>query len=273
MKRDGVKADLARLGVRPSKHRGQNFVIDPSVIASIIDFGRPQEASSLVEIGPGLGALTAELQRHGKLTAIEIETAFAEELCKKFPQVKVLNEDVRNVDFSDLGEELTVFGNLPYAFSTDIVFHLVEHAQVVRRAVLLLQREFSARVGARPEGRDFGTLSVSCQLVADVRLGPVFPGDAFRPIARVESQLVELKFHAPQRYSIEERSWIRRVVLAAFQQRRRKIVNSLKASGIAPEAVLLQALAAAGISADLRAERVSVEQYVVFAKEMLSLLK
>ena len=126
MKREKrAKDSLRQLRVRPSRERGQNFLIDPAVISTIVDFGNPLAGQALVEIGPGLGALTEQLHRIGPLTVIEIEDRFCQDLRVRFPDITVVSQDVRSVAFSGLGKDLVIFGNLPYSFSTDIVFHLV----------------------------------------------------------------------------------------------------------------------------------------------------
>ncbi len=197
-----AKDTLQRLDVRPSRERGQNFIIDDSVIKAIIEFGNPQPADNLVEVGPGLGSLTAELARFGNLQLIELEKKFCDELALKFPGINIINRDVRKVDFSELGKDLVVFGNLPYVFSTDIVFHLLAHHQVVKRAVLMLQREFAERMAASPGGRTYGVLSVGCQMQADIILGPIISGDSFHPPTSVESRLVEMRM-ASQRDQVK----------------------------------------------------------------------
>src|SRR5687767_9237511 len=95
-----AKDVLNQLSVRPSKQRGQNFLIRPEIIGSIIEFGRPGSGEHLVEIGPGLGALTRELVKFGKVTAVEIEGGLCAELCRQFPEVEVINEDIRQFDIS-----------------------------------------------------------------------------------------------------------------------------------------------------------------------------
>ena len=118
MKQKRAKDVLRSLDVVPSKQRGQNFIIDSAVISAIVDFGGPQAQDNLVEIGPGLGALTEVLQRIAPLTVIEIEEKFCRELKGRFPAINVIHQDVRQVDFSTVGKDLVVFGNLPYSFST-----------------------------------------------------------------------------------------------------------------------------------------------------------
>jgi 16S rRNA (adenine1518-N6/adenine1519-N6)-dimethyltransferase len=260
-----VKDKLRSLDVRPTKERGQNFVINPIVIDSIVGFGAPKEAETLVEIGPGLGALTEALARFPNLTLIEIEPKFCKELHAKYPRVKIINEDVRGVDLAEIGTDLVVFGNLPYAFSTDIVFRLIDQAQVVKRAVLLLQKEFAERLAADPGGRTYGLLSVSCRLWADAKLGPVIPGDAFHPPAKVKSQVVELTFLKSPRLPIDDVLWFKRFVAACFLKRRKKLINSLTASGLFTKENIAKTLAACGVDSNRRAETLSLEEFATLA--------
>lgn len=254
-----VRRLLREAGVAPQKERGQNFLVDMAAVQTIIRFGRPEQGGRIVEIGPGLAALSAELAPYGPLSVIEIEHGFCRMLKQRLPQVEVIEADVRSVDFSRFGRDLTVFGNLPYSLSTDITLHLLEQAHAVRRAVLLLQREFAERLAAPPGGRSYGAITVACQLNADLRLGPVIGGDSFYPEAGVESQLIELRFLGAPRCSAGSAACFRRVVAAAFGKRRKKLSNSLRAAF--PQPAVAQALAAAGIDPGRRAETLSVEDF------------
>jgi 16S rRNA (adenine1518-N6/adenine1519-N6)-dimethyltransferase len=245
-----AKDTLEDLGVRPSKGRGQNFLIDDAAIGAIVAFGDPQPEETLVEIGPGLGALTKALSRLPRLTVIEIEPRFCEELAAKFPGITILNEDIRMVDLSEIGDRLVVFGNLPYSFSTDIVFHLVEHAPWISRAVLLLQREFAERLAAPPGGKSYGVLSISCQLSAEVRLGPVIKGDSFHPPTQVDSQIVELKFRKEPLVPQAEQFWF----LFTPQQ-------------------IAEALGKADIDGGRRAETLSIAEFIRLAKVLAPSLR
>ena len=265
------RGHLASLEVQPSKRRGQNFVVDDSVIQQIVQFGAPDPADTVVEIGPGLGALTAallQLVNPVRLMLVEIEPKFCAELAIRFPRARIVNADVRSVNFSDLGTDLVVFGNLPYAFSTDIVFHLIEQGAVLRRAVLLLQREFAERLAAPPGGRVYGTMSVTAQLWADIRLGPVISGQSFYPPAAVESRVVELQFLRAPRFSVPDRRWFTRVVKAAFHRRRRQLHNSLKESGAFVGVDVSALLAGCGIDGQRRAETLSIAEYAKLANAL-----
>lgn len=257
-----AKDVLHSLDVAPSKGRGQNFAIDPSVINFGIEFGAIKQGEKLVEIGPGLGALTAELVKFGELTVIEIENKFCERLSATYPNIKIINSDVRTVDFSSIGHELTVFGNVPYSFSTDIVFHLIENRASIKRAILLLQKEFAERLAAKPSTKAYGSLSVAVQLWANLKLGPKLPGTAFHPPAKVESQFIELEFLKAPRVAVDNFAWFEKVVRASFTKKRKMVHNSLRAAGIWTGEEIDAALLSAQLEPTRRAETFSLQEFL-----------
>lgn len=268
MSRAEIKAILENLGVKPSKDFGQNFLINPFVVSEIVDFAVPEDNEQLVEIGPGLGALTAELVHFKSLTLIEIEKNFCKYLKKLFPAVNILNEDVRFVDFADFSKgtnNLVVFGNLPYSFSSQIIFHLLEFSCSIKRAILMLQKEFAERLAAVPSTKAYGALSVITQLKAEAVLGPIFPGDCFYPRAAVDSQVIELRFFKEPKYEIKDDLFLKQLIQAAFSKRRKKLVNTLTKLDLSSENIL-DSLSSLGISKDARAEELSVEEFVALAK-------
>jgi 16S rRNA (adenine1518-N6/adenine1519-N6)-dimethyltransferase len=260
-----AKDTLRSLRVRPSKERGQNFLIRPDVVESIVSFGDAPAGQHIVEIGPGTGALTKYLAGAEKLTLIEIEPSFCEHLRQQYPQAQMINEDVRSVDFSEIGNDLFVFGNIPYVFSTEIVLHLIAFRMSVSNAVLMVQREFAQRLAAAPGGRTYGSISVAVQLWADVELGPSVPGTAFHPPTEVESQVMKLSFLKEPRVPVEDTLHFERVVRAAFSQRRKKLINSLLSRGKWTKVVILEALEKVGISPDVRPEQLGIAQFAALA--------
>ena len=256
-----VKDQLKSLSVVPSKKRGQNFLIDPFVVHSIVNFAKLTPEVSVVEIGSGLGALTKELSPYERLTMIEIEDSFCQELAEKYPQAKLVNADVRSVEFAQFGENLVVFGNLPYSFSTDIVFHLLSQKDAIDRAILLLQKEFVERMAASPGSRTYGALSVACQLWAKVTLGPVVLGNSFHPPAGVDSQVVELEIFNQPRFAVSNPFLLSRVVQASFTRRRKMIKNSLRASARYLPEKIDEALNDSNIASDRRAETLTIEEF------------
>jgi len=258
---DDVKRTLQRLNVNPQKERGQNFLIDPAAIQEIVNFGRPERSNQIVEIGPGLGALTAELSSVASLTVIEIEHNFCEYISKCFPQVTVIEQDVRLVDFSEIGEGLTVFGNLPYSISTDVILHLSQFATSLKRAIIMLQKEFAERLAAEPGNRAYGSISIACQMQADVYLGPIIKGTSFFPEAAVDSQVLELRFFPKPRCIPNDSYIFNSLISAAFHERRKKLLNSIKKYPLFLGVDILAAMKKVEIDPARRAESLSIEDF------------
>ncbi|MCB0339926.1 MAG: hypothetical protein KDD53_09990, partial [Bdellovibrionales bacterium] len=188
-----------------------------------------------------------------------------------FPGIEVVQDDVRFVDFSNFGSSLLVFGNLPYSFSTDIVFHLLDNSKCIRRAILLLQKEFAERMASPPGSRDYGVLSVGCQLTCSVSLGPEISPESFTPVPAVNSRLVELNFEKSVSHNQRDlsRSDIIRVVRSAFLKRRKKIHNSLKASGNFAGVDVDAAFLRAQIDPARRAETLSIQEFIDLTFELI----
>jgi 16S rRNA (adenine1518-N6/adenine1519-N6)-dimethyltransferase len=266
-----AKDTLRKLQVRPSKNRGQNFIIEPYVIEEIVSFGRFSPYDSVVEIGPGLGALTAELASAEDLTLIEIEENFCNALEERFPKAKIIHDDVREVEFKNFStKKKVVFGNLPYSFSTDIVFHLLSQREHIDRVILLLQKEFAARVAAKEGSRTYGVLSIMVQVWSDPELGPVIPGEAFHPATAVNSQILALQFRTEPRVKSDIIDLFDLVVRLAFLQRRKKILNSLKKSKYFSDQALHEAFAEAEVDPNERAEDLSIASYEKLARALKS---
>lgn len=263
-----VKDQLKALSVVPSKLRGQNFVISPSVIDEILEFAKPNSGERLVEIGPGLGVLTRELIKIAPTAVVEIESKFCNKLKEDFPSLTIINDDIRNVSLDQFGDSVVVFGNVPYSISTDIIFHLIDQRRVVKRAILLLQKEFVNRLGAKPSTKDYGTISIAIQLWADVILGPVISGDSFHPRVEVDSRLIEIRFLEESRYPVEDHGWFRKVVKAAFSKRRKTLVNSLAASGLFSRELINNSLLAIKVDPMRRAETLSIREFVGLAQAL-----
>jgi len=272
---DSPESLLRALSVTPDKAFGQNFILEPAVIDEIIRFAKPSSEDTLVEIGPGLGALTKELLSFGQVTAIEIEEAFCRYLTDTYQGLRVIHEDVRGFNIASLGQNLVVFGNIPYSFSSEILFYLLDNCyensrRVVKRAVLLVQREFAERVASNPGPKSYGIPSIRTSIVANARLGPIFPGNIFYPAASVESQVLELRFLEKPRYEISDMIHFRHVLAIAFGSRRRKILNSLLSSNQFDSDQLRATLELLKISPESRVESITPEQFVLLSNHLYS---
>jgi 16S rRNA (adenine1518-N6/adenine1519-N6)-dimethyltransferase len=262
-----VKDELLHLKVKPNKTKGQNFVIQPFVIDDLLVFGRPLPNEQLIEIGPGLGALTEALPQEPPLILIEIEQHFAENLKLKFPNANVINDDIRNVDFATFGKKVTVFGNLPYSFSNDIIFHLHENRNYIKRCILLFQKEFSERLTALPRTKAYGMLTVLTKAIAETRLGPIFSGSCFHPPTKVESQVVEVVYR--DKFLVNPNLWgkFEFIVRLAFTQRRKKLHNTFRTSRVFSDDELSVLFDSISVLPGQRAEELDVIQFIELATQ------
>lgn len=249
-------------GHRPRKQFGQNFLHDPGVLARIIAAIRPQAGDNLVEIGPGLGALTRPLlDTVTHLQVVELDRDLAARLRTAFaPERLTVHEmDVLRFDFAQLGDDLRVVGNLPYNISTPILFHLAEYPAHIRDMHFMLQKEVVDRMAAQPATSDYGRLSVMLQARFHVdKLFQVPPG-CFNPPPKVDSAVVRLIPLPPDQILYRDAQAFAQVVARAFGQRRKTLRNTLK--GLVDEAVM----EATGIDSGRRGETLSVGEFISLA--------
>ena len=260
-----IKDELEKLGITASKSKGQNFLYDPVALTSIAAFCSLPEGANVVEIGPGLGALTERLQDyHDSYIAYEIEPKFCEYLSKKYPKISIENTDIRDVRLScDSVTKYSVVGNVPYSISSDIVLWILDNYRTVSTATLLLQKQFSERLSATSNTKAYSALSVKTQLYANVELGPVISGNSFHPIANVESQVVKLIFRDNPLYELTNETIFRAIVKSGFGQRRKTLLNSLMSSELfANKSEVEILLNKAAIDPKRRAETLSVKEFV-----------
>jgi 16S rRNA (adenine1518-N6/adenine1519-N6)-dimethyltransferase len=246
----------------PRKRFGQHFLADQAVIADIVTAIRPQADDAMVEIGPGLGALTTPLAAVlRRLQVIEIDRDIIARLQRAYPpeRVSVHAGDVLEFDFSALPRDLRVVGNLPYNISTPLLFHLARYAERIRDMHFMLQREVVERMVAAPGGGDYGRLSVMLQYRFDMQLLFEVPPGAFEPPPRVDSAVVRMHPRPRAQLAAASEAGLAQVVRRAFAQRRKTLRNSL--------AGLLEAgdYAALGIAPGLRAENLAVAEFVAIS--------
>lgn len=262
-------------GHRARKRFGQNFLSDPNIIRKIIDGIRPQPGELMVEIGPGLGAMTDPLiERLGHLHVVEIDRDLIARLHERYTaeQLTVHEGDALKFDFASLcagveggGERsLRIVGNLPYNISTPILFHVMEHAEAVKDMHFMLQKEVVDRMAAEPGSKTYGRLSVMLQAVC--RVTPLFdvPPGAFTPPPKVDSAVVRLVPRPPGEAGVKDAAHFARTVAAAFSQRRKTLRNSLSTVCDA------EAIRAAGIDPGARAEAVAVDAYITLSNQLIA---
>ena len=247
----------------PRKRFGQHFLADASVLSSIVGVIDPRPGQALVEIGPGLGALTQPLlERCGALTVIELDRDLAARLRRR-EGLTVIEADVLRVDVEALADgfaaPLRLVGNLPYNISTPILFHLLPHAGRVLDQHFMLQKEVVDRMAAGPGGKDYGRLSVMLQWRYDIESLIDVPPQAFEPPPRVDSAIVRM---TPLRTpAAVDPSLLGELVTVAFSQRRKLLRHTLGR--------WLQARGAGdGFDVQRRAEEVPVAEYLSLAARL-----
>lgn len=247
------------------KRFGQNFLVSPGVVAKIVEAIHPQAGDTLVEIGPGLGALTEPLlARLEHLHVVEIDRDLIARLRERFPpeRLTIHEGDALQFDFSVLGIGLRVVGNLPYNISTPLLFHLAACADGVRDMHFMLQREVVDRMVAPPGGSEYGRLSVMLQYRFEMERLFLVPSGAFNPAPKVESAVVRLVPRPRQVLAAVDENLLEEVVKAAFSQRRKMLRNTLR------ERVSETDWAELGIDPTRRAEELAVGDYLRVANRL-----
>ncbi|MBK7465301.1 MAG: 16S rRNA (adenine(1518)-N(6)/adenine(1519)-N(6))-dimethyltransferase RsmA [Betaproteobacteria bacterium] len=244
------------------KRFGQNFLVDSGIIAAIVSAIGPQKDQMLVEIGPGLGAITEPLMaRLDHLHVVEIDRDLIARLKKQHtPERMTIHEgDALNFDFATIGKDLRLVGNLPYNISTPLLFHLASYVGIVHDMHFMLQKEVVERMVAVPGETDFSRISVMLQYRFHIEWLIDVPPESFDPPPKVQSAFVRLIPKDVSELNAKDPAKFAQVVQTAFSQRRKMLRNTLKS-------ILSDAgFAELGIVPTCRAEDVTVEDYVRIA--------
>ncbi len=251
---------------RPRKRFGQHFLVDPGVIAAIVDAIRPQADDTIIEIGPGQGALTHSLANAaGSLHAIELDRDLAATMRRHYAaadNVTIHEADALEFDFGALGDSLRVVGNLPYNISTPLLFHLLQFRDSIVDMHFMLQKEVVDRMAAEPGSKTYGRLTIMLGCHFDVEALFDVDRSAFDPPPDVTSAVVRLVPLPAGTYDIEDEDRFAKLVAQAFSQRRKTIRNSLR------KVVDEETLEFAGIDPGLRPEAISIDDYVRLANAL-----
>lgn len=254
---------------QPRKRFGQNFLTDTHVIEHIVAAFMPQPGQQIIEIGPGLGALTAQLLPIiKKLQVIELDRDIipklrekCETLIDKPDDLTIYNEDVLKFDFNtfDTARPLRIIGNLPYNISTPLIFLLLGHAINIEDMYFMLQKEVVDRMIAKPGNKQYGRLSVMTQYYCEVN--KLFDVDAssFTPPPKVQSAFVQLRPYSILPVVAKDEKQLKNIVTLAFSQRRKTLRNSLR------DVLDEQSIIELGINPAVRAENLSIEQFVAIS--------
>lgn len=275
-----TRAAIGQLGLRPSRAMGQNFLVDQNIARLIVSEARLRDDDTVVEIGPGLGALTELLlERAGRVVAVEKDARLHEFLRGRLgrrSRLQLLHADALEVDFASLvsesGSRFKVVANLPYAISTPLLMRLVESPARPALMVLMVQREVGDRLAAAPRTKDYGALTLYTQLYYEVRRTHRVSRTCFLPAPEVESAVMTLRLapHPLLEPALEApfRQWVR----AGFGQRRKMLRGVLPQSELGERVnsdTLAAALARVGLPATARAEELSLAQWLQLTRMLI----
>ena len=246
---------------KPKKFFGQNFLVDDNISRKIIKQLDIKETDTVLEIGPGQGALTKHLAGFcGKYYAVEIDKNISESLKEKYgDKCEIINEDFLKFDLRKFIEPIKIIGNLPYNIASEILFRLFDSRNILECAVLMVQKEFARRLIALPNTKDYGILAVQTQVFSNPKIIFNVPPTVFFPKPKVESSVIKLTF-SDTTYNLADVDIFKKFVRASFGKRRKTLKNSLK--DLFEELKLDNSEFESHFDFNRRAENISIPEYV-----------
>jgi 16S rRNA (adenine1518-N6/adenine1519-N6)-dimethyltransferase len=265
--------------VRAKKSLGQNFLTDPNIQRKIVAALEPRPDDTVVEIGPGLGALTSHLLGQvQRLIAIELDDQLAARLAAQHgarDDFQLIHDDALEVDFAtlQLPQGYKIIGNIPYNITTPLIFKLLEARPRAGCIVLMVQKEVAIRVAAAPDHKDYGALSVGVQVVAQVERLFTVPRGAFRPVPGVDSAILRLTPRKPPLLEDEEERDLRSLTRTTFSQRRKQLQKILRTAPNyeLPQEGIAHIESSTGLRLERRPETLSPEQFIQLARALRSM--
>lgn len=273
-----VKDILSRHGFTFSKSLGQNFIINPSVCPRIAEEGNARKGVGVIEIGTGIGVLTAELaKRADKVVAIEIDDRLLPilgETLEEYDNVKVINVDVMEVDLHKLiedefdGMDVAVCANLPYYITSPIIMMLLESRLPISSITVMVQKEAGVRLCAEMGTRDVGAVTVAVRYFSEPKLLFNVSRGSFMPAPNVDSCVIRLDVRGEERSDVRDEKFFFRVVRGAFSQRRKTLANSLSSAMGTDKEKIYSAIESVGLQTSIRPEQLSMEDFVNVANAL-----
>lgn len=270
-----IRDVLSRHGFSFSKGLGQNFLINPTVCPRMAEMGNAKPGWGIIEIGAGVGVLTAELARRAdKVVCIEIDGRLLpvlDETLAEFDNIKIVNEDVLKVDLHKLIEQefagmpVAVCANLPYYITSPIIMNLLEAHLPIASLTVMVQKEAAARLCAEPGNREVGAVSIAVRYYSDPKILFQVSRGSFLPAPDVDSTVIRLDVRDRPPVEVGSEEQFFKVVRAAFSQRRKTLPNTLSAGLGIPKAQAIEMLEKAGIPTNLRAEQLTLDQFALLS--------
>lgn len=265
---------------RTKKRLGQNFLINPDVIADIIDFAGITKEDTVLEIGPGVGFVTEQLVKHAKkVIAIELDEEAIKELEKlDCDNLEIIHNDILKTDISALTEDnVKVVANIPYYITSPIIAHLLgeiddlnnKNRNKIKDIILMVQEEVARRIVAteKSQSKQYGLLTILSQFWADCEIIRLVGRKSFYPAPKVNSALVSLKVRKEPLLKLDDYSFFRRVIKAAFSQRRKTLKNCLVGSGF-DKVKVAEAISKMNLDENIRGEKLSIQEFGELTKNL-----
>lgn len=273
-----IRDVLSRHGFSFSKGLGQNFLINPTVCPRMAEMGNAQPGWGMVEIGAGVGVLTAELaQRADKVVCIEIDSRLLpilDETLAEYDNIKIVNQDVLKVDLHKLIAEefpnmpVAVCANLPYYITSPIIMNLLESRLPISSLTVMVQKEAAQRICAMPGSREVGAVSIAVRYYCEPKVLFQVSRGSFMPAPDVDSTVIRLDIRKQPTVDVKREEDFFRVVKAAFSQRRKTLSNTLSSGLSMNKTQIAELLERAGVASNLRAEQLSMQQFADIANAL-----
>ena len=275
-----VRAVLSRHGFSFSKALGQNFLIDPTVCPEMARAATREGADCVLEIGPGIGVLTASLCEQAKqVVAVELDRRLfpvLRETLADYDNVKLVEGDAMQLDLHALlrerfgeGARIAVCANLPYYITSPLLMRLLECRLPIEKLVVMVQKEAAERLCAEVGSREAGAVTVAVRYYAEAHTLFTVGREAFLPAPKVDSAVIELCVRKAPAVELRDEAYFFKMVRAAFAQRRKTAVNGIAAGLNLPKAAVAEAIADTGLPADVRAEKIPMEKLADLANRLL----
>lgn len=282
-----IKEIRAKTGFKFSKSLGQNFLTDKNIIDTIVESSFIGEKDLVIEIGPGIGVITAEIsQLAKKVIAIEIDKKLIpilERTLEDYNNIEVINKDILKTDLVELIREerekdpeienVRIIGNLPYYITTPIIMKILEDRAEVKSITIMMQKEVADRICAKEGTKARGALSVAVQYYCEVSKTCSVPKEVFMPIPKVDSTVLRLDLLEERPVDLENEKFFFKCVRAGFGQRRKTLSNSMSTLDDYEKEEIVEGLKAVGIDPQRRAETLSIDEFANISNKLWQIKK
>ncbi|KNF09812.1 ribosomal RNA small subunit methyltransferase A [Gottschalkia purinilytica] len=278
---NAIKEIMEKYGFKFSKSLGQNFLIDGNIIEKICDKSEITKEDGIIEVGPGIGALTQQLcEKAGKVVSVELDKTLIpilKDTLKDYDNFELVHGDILKVNINEIIEDrlkglnVKVVANLPYYITTPIIMRLLEERLAIEKIVVMVQKEVAVRMKASPGNKDYGALSVAVQYYSKPEIIVNVPKNVFIPKPNVDSAVIMLDVYDKPQVNVKDEKTMFEIVRAAFGKRRKTILNALSSSSLRLEKdEINEILNKCNIDPKKRGEVLSIEDFANIANNIYS---